>query len=166
MISLIAAMDLNRCIGKDNRLLWHLPNDLKHFRQTTSGNIVVMGSKTFESIRKPLPNRTNIVLTRDINKYIHIQDVYPVSDVKHVLYLSQKHKKEFDQDTFIIGGEQIYNLFLPYAHKIYLTRIHHKYEGDVYFPELDDSWEIESIVQGVIDDKNKYKHEFIIYKKY
>ena len=132
MITLIAACSSNRVIGKDNTLIWNVPGDLKRFKELTYGNPILMGRKTFESIGRPLPNRTNIVLTRDRNwkhdgclVYHHIDEVIPMFR---------------NQNLFVIGGGEIYSQLLPYAQKIELTLIDKHFDGDSYFPELDERW--------------------------
>lgn len=119
-ISMIAAIEINLGIGKDNMLPWHIPNDLKHFKNITNGHTVVMGRKTYESIGKPLPNRTNIVLSR----------THPEWSLQLILDTAKQN------DVFIIGGSEIYNLFMPYADKLYLTLIHKNYECDKFFPNF------------------------------
>jgi len=135
MISIIVAMSKNRVIGKDNKLIWHLPEDLKRFRKLTSGNVVVMGRKTHLSIGKVLPNRLNIILSRDMKWH------NPLGDGCVVCYSIEEVLEKFKyRDMFIIGGEEIYRQFLPYCDKIYLTLIEKEFEGDSYFPEIDDKW--------------------------
>lgn len=132
---LIAALAKNYVIGKDNDLPWPtIPEDFKRFKKLTTGHSVVMGRKTFDSIYdrlgKPLPNRTNVVLTHDEN-YTK-EGVLTVNSVQDVLRFSQEHEK-----TYIIGGEQIYKLFLPFANRMELTHIDKVYQGDAFFPEFD-----------------------------
>ena len=135
MISIVVAMSNNRVIGKDNKLIWHLPEDLKRFKNITSNNVVVMGRKTHLSIGKVLPNRLNVILSRDMNWN------NPLGDNCVVCYSIEEVLEKFKyRDLFIIGGEEIYRQFLPYCDKIYLTLIQKEFEGDSYFPELDDNW--------------------------
>lgn len=132
MISLIFAIDENNLIGKGNDLPWHYPEDLKYFKDVTSGKTVLMGENTFYSIYnrigKPLPKRNNIVAT--LNKDLKIDGVTVIYDLISFL------KEDRDEEIFIIGGKQIYQLCLPYADKLYITHIHRAYEGDVYFPKI------------------------------
>ncbi len=151
MISIIAAIGKNYELGLNNQLLWHIPNDLKYFKQLTTGKIVVMGRKTYESIGRALPNRENIVLTR---QSIKIDNVDVVNDYKKILDL---------EDVFIIGGEQIYKLFLPYADNIYLTEIAENKEADSYFPIFDKSLYTKEIVKT--DSYNDINYSFVIYRK-
>ena len=135
IISLIAAMGRNRVIGKDNSLPWKLPEDMKRFRELTKGKPVIMGRKTFESIGKPLPNRTNIVITRDKN--YSAEGCIVVHSAEDAL----KAAKNADE-AMIIGGEQIFREFLPRANRIYLTIIDKDFEGDAFFPDFkEDDWE-------------------------
>jgi len=127
-ISLIAAMSRNHVIGKNNSLPWNLPADMKRFRELTLNKPVVMGRKTFESIGRPLPKRQNLILTKDRN--FRAEGCIAVHSVKEAIEAAEK-------EIMIIGGSQIYELFLPFADKMYLTIIEKDFEGDAYFPEFD-----------------------------
>lgn len=131
-ISLIAAIGENRELGKGNALLWSIPEDMKHFRETTRGHAVIMGRKTFESIGRPLPNRINIIVSRDGNYQVP-QDCLKVGSIEEAIKeASQREKSEI----FIIGGAQIYSLALPYADKLYLTLVNKEFpEADAFFPD-------------------------------
>jgi len=150
MISIIVAIAKNRAIGKDNQLLWHLSYDLKRFKKLTEGHIVIMGQKTFESLpKKPLPNRTNIVITDDFEyEQEGVTLAYSITDS-----LVIAKNSNIEGEVFIIGGASIYRQFLPLADKFYITQIDKEFEGDVYFPELDESWEI-------TDEEKKKGEEF------
>lgn len=130
-ISLIAAMAENRVIGHNNRIPWKIPGEQKLFRCYTEGHTVVMGRRTYESIGRPLPMRTNVVLTR--SKNYHPPGCEVVND--HSTILETAHKK----DIFVIGGEKIFELYLPCADNIYLSILHQKFEGDTWFPEFPES---------------------------
>ena len=159
MIRMIVAADENNTIGKNNELIWHLPDDLKFFKKMTSGHAIIMGRRTFESVGKPLPKRVNIIITRDAN-YIQ-EGCVVVNSLEDAL----KEASKTDENPFIVGGEQIYRLALPIADRVFLTRIHHKFEGDRHFPELGEEWkEIESIPHA-IDDKHEYAFTFNTYEK-
>jgi len=134
-ISIIVAIDQNGLIGNANHLPWQIKEDLQYFKETTSGHPVIMGKNTWLSIGKPLEGRVNIILTHDTS--FQIAGCITVNSIEQVL-------TEFtDQEIFIIGGADVFKQFLPYTHKIYLTRILHSFEGDVYFPELDwSNWKI------------------------
>lgn len=159
MISMIVAADENNVIGKDNQLIWHLPDDLKFFKQKTSGHCIIMGRNTFESVGKPLPNRTNIIITRDKN--------YAAEGcvVVHSLEAALEKAHEVDPNPFIVGGEQIYRLALPLAETIYLTRIHHEFEGDRHFPGLGDEWVETESIPHTTDEKHAYAFTFKTYEK-
>jgi len=144
-ISLIAALGKNRIIGNENKLLWNIPGDMKHFRGLTSGKSIIMGRKTYESIGRPLPKRKNIIVTRDKN--------YKVEGCFVVHSLDAALKEAGPGEVMVIGGAQIYSEFLPRAHKMYLTLIDHEFGGDAKFPKWNDSeWKIVS--------KENHKEEF------
>jgi dihydrofolate reductase len=159
MISMIVAADENNVIGKDNQLIWHLPDDLKFFKKMTSGHAIIMGRNTFESVGKPLPDRTNIIITRD--KSYTADGCVVVHSLEEALEVAHRA----DPNPFIVGGEQIYRLALPLADQIYLTRIHHSFEGDRHFPELNNEWlEVESI-EHPTDEKHVHSFTFYTYQK-
>ena len=154
-ISLIVAMSENRAIGLSGQLIWHLPNDLKHFKAITMGKPIVMGRTTYESIGKPLPGRTNIVLTHQ--RDYQAPGCIVLHDKASVLSFCQ----EYDE-VMIIGGARIYELFLPDVTRIYLTAVHAVCEGDTYFPELNTSnWEAVAREDYTQDDKHRYDFSFI-----
>ncbi|BAW98387.1 dihydrofolate reductase [Vibrio phage pTD1] len=132
-LSMIVAMSTNRCIGKDNQLLWDLPEDMKWFRNQTSGRPVVMGHKTHQSIGRLLPNRQNIILSR--NKELVIPGALVLNSVEEVLKLA-----EVMDDMIVIGGENIYKIFLPYSNLIMRTTVNAVIEGDAFFPDVDDDF--------------------------
>ena len=153
MIIQIVAADENNAIGKNNQLLCHLPADLKHFKAITSGYPVIMGRKTYESIGKPLVNRRNIVITR---QNIHIAGCEIVHSVTEALNLCQNEEK-----AFIIGGADIYRQSLPITNIIYLTRIHHQFDADTYFPEIKkEEWHQKTIQHYPSDTKNHFPYSF------
>lgn len=155
MINIIAAISKNNVLGKDNKLLWHLPNDLKYFKKITTGKTVVMGRKTFESIGKPLPNRRNIVVS---NRNLNIENVEIVNNIKDIISLND--------DIFIIGGGEIYKSTINLADKLYITLIDFEFSGDVYFPDIDlTKWKITNKEYHQKDEKNKYDYTFIIYER-
>lgn len=159
MISMIVAADENNVIGKDNQLIWHLPDDLKFFKAKTSGHAIIMGRNTFESVGKPLPKRTNIIITRDEN--------YSAEGcvVVHSLEDALEKAHEVDPNPFIVGGEQIYRLGLPIADRVYLTRIHHTFEGDRHFPELNGEWKEVESVEHPSNEKHAHSFTFKTYEK-
>ncbi len=152
--SIIAAIGKNNEMGKDNQLLWHLPSDLMFFKEMTLNHTVIMGKNTYLSIGRPLPKRTNILLSSslDDNQVIVCKTL---DDIK-------KHINE-DEEVFIIGGYSIYKTFLPLASKLYLTHINKEFDADVFFPEVNyDEYESELIDEG-IENNLEYKH--VLYKK-
>lgn len=157
MIKIIAAISKNRVLGDDNKLIWSLPNDLKRFKKLTTNNTVVMGRKTYESIGRPLPNRRNIVITRDEN--YHDDNIEVVNSIEEALLLC-------NNDCFIIGGGQIYQQTLDLADKIYLTVVDEEFEGDTFFPELGKDWFKVSKVDNEINENHNYKYTFIDYERY
>jgi len=140
IFSIISAIGKNNEIGKKNGLLWNLPADMKHFRETTSGHTVVMGQKTFKSIGRPLPNRRNIVLSR--NENLKIDGAEIIHSEKELTDLSQKTAAP-DEEIFIIGGETIYRLFMDKADKLYITQVEAEFpEADAFFPEIkENEWQ-------------------------
>lgn len=130
IVTAVVAIAENRAIGKNNELLWHLPKDLKHFKEITKGHTIIMGRKTFDSIGKPLPHRRNIVITR--RKDLEIEGAEVVGSVDEALAGCTA-----DDEVFIVGGAEIYKLAMPKMDRIYLTTVHASYDADVYFPEID-----------------------------
>lgn len=158
-ISLIVAMDENGVIGHNNSLPWKLPRDLQHVKELTEGSTIVLGRKNFESIGRALPDRRNIILTR--NKEFIAKDCEIFYSKEEILQAI-----EDDQNVFIFGGEEIYKIFMEYVEVIYVTRILHSFEGDTYFPEVDwDQWYKVLEQKGITDEKNIYEHTFFIYEK-
>ncbi|RIW28489.1 dihydrofolate reductase [Bacillus salacetis] len=160
MISFIWAMDENGVIGYENKLPWRIPEDLKFFKEKTMGHPIVMGRKTFESIGKPLPGRENIVLTRDVSYEAEGCIVYhEIEDVLH-------YAEEKEVEVMVTGGAEIFKKFIPFADKLYVTRIYETFEGDTFFPELDwDDYQLISTQQGIENEQNPYHYVFEIYEK-
>jgi dihydrofolate reductase len=127
ILSLIVAMTPDRVIGQDNRLPWHLPADMKHFRAVTWGKPIVMGRKTYESIGKPLPGRLNIVLSH--NPHLHLDGCQVVHTQEEIVSLQQVY-----EEVMVIGGAIVYSTFLPYAQRLYITWVHAQVSGDAFFP--------------------------------
>lgn len=161
MISLVVAAAENNAIGKNNQLLWHLPNDLKFFKNLTWGGVVIMGRKTFESVNKPLPGRTNIVITQQ--KDWRAPGVIVACNLSEALDKGQAAgAKEF----YVIGGGQIYAEAFSMANKIYLTRVHAHLEGDVFFPVIDFSqWQLIEKNDNKADEKHAYDYTFEIWER-
>lgn len=162
MISIIVAASDNNVIGKDNQLIWKQSNDLKRFKELTSGKTVIMGRKTYESIGKPLPNRINIVVSR--NEKLLIKNVLTVTSIEDAIRKSPR-----DRDIFIIGGGEIYKESLKYANTIYMTRIHNEFDGDSYFENSDklffDGFRETDIERFDSDENNEYDYSYITYKR-
>lgn len=141
ILSAIAAMACNRVIGVDNKLPWHLPEDLKFFREKTKGRVLIMGRKTFESLGKPLPHRFHIVITRQENYRFEdpnvqvVRSLYMAIELAHML--TEKYKQKFGDEVFIVGGGEIYKESLDVINRLYLTVIEKEFVGDAYFPEFD-----------------------------
>lgn len=161
MISIIVAIAENNAIGQQGGLLCHLPNDLKHFKEITSGNTVIMGKRTYFSLpRRPLPNRRNIVISDIAGEQIEgVEMAYSIADA---VSLADK-----DKENFIIGGGMVYRQFLPIADKLYITHIEHAFPGaDTFFPTIDDSeWEMSSKEHHEADDRNPYPYTFVEYTR-
>src|SRR5690606_13999797 len=155
MITMIAAAGENNELGKDNDLLWHLPDDFKRFKQLTSGHHIIMGRKTFETFPKPLPNRVHIVITR--NKNYEKEGAVVVHNMKEALKIASQ-----DEQPFIIGGGEIYKIGLPLSDKIELTRVHAKFDDDdTYFPEFsEDEWELTIKTEHPKDERHKYSFTY------
>ena len=159
MITIIAAIAKDNALGKDNQLIWHLPNDLKRFKKVTSGHHVIMGRKTFESLGKPLPNRVNIVITRNSN--------YTAEGcvVVHSLQEAIAAAKD-DANPFILGGAQIYKQALQVADVLDLTFVHQSFDADAFFPEINmEIWKENSREDYKADEKNKFDYSFVTYVK-
>lgn len=140
IVSQIAAMAKNRVIGSKLKLPWHIPEDLKFFKETTKGHIIIHGRKTYESLGyKPLPNRLNIVVTRNPGIIPQHKDVVIVTNLEDALAYAKSKTSEWGDEVFIGGGEEIYRQALPYTDRIYLTVIEQEFEGDARFPEFDES---------------------------
>ncbi|MET3682290.1 dihydrofolate reductase [Alkalibacillus flavidus] len=157
--SLIVAMDHNHVIGYNQAMPWHLPNDLKYFKSVTSNAAIVMGRKTFDSIGKPLPNRHNIILTRqhgyEQEGCTVIHDWDALTDVT-----------SSDEDVFIIGGATLFEHALTFVDYLYITLIDGDFEGDTFFPSIDWSkWSLIKQEKGNVDDKNRHPHTFNVYKR-
>ena len=164
-VSLIVAASENGVIGKDNDLIWHLPKDMHFFKDTTMGHHVIMGRKNFESIPhkfRPLPNRTNVVITRKTD--YKADSCIVVNSAEEALQIAKQNGEE---EAFIIGGGQIYKLALEanLVDKIYLTKVHHSFEGDTFFPALNKDWKEISRIQNQADEKHLYNFDFITLEK-
>lgn len=157
MITIIAAIAKNNALGKDNQLIWYLPADLKRFKQVTLNHHIIMGRKTFESLGKPLPNRTSIIISR--NKDYTAAGCIVVNSLKEAL-----KEAETDENPYILGGAEIYKQAIEIADKLDLTFVHHNFNADVFFPTIDTSiWKETSRQDFKADEKNKYDYSFVSY---
>jgi len=161
ILSFIVAADENNVMGKDNELPWTLPNDMRYFKNQTWGMTVIMGRKTLESLGKPLKGRRNIVVTRNKNWK------QEGADVSHSLDEAIEVAKIYGaNEIFIIGGAEIFKEALPQANRIYLTRIHHQFDGNVYFPEIaTNDWNLMKSRFCHADEKNAYSHTFQVWER-
>jgi len=152
----------NNVIGKDNDLVWYMPADLKYFKETTSGHFVAMGRKTYQSVDKPLPGRLNIIITRQNDFYR--ENCITTHSLDEALALG---KQNGQQEMFILGGAQIYELALDVADRIYLTEIHGEFEGDTFFPEIDlSAWQEIKREDHKADEKNPYPYSFVVLERH
>ncbi|MEG9329032.1 dihydrofolate reductase [Salinimicrobium catena] len=158
-LTMIAAAGENNALGKDNDLVWHLPDDFKRFKKLTTGHHIIMGRKTFETFPKPLPNRTHIVITR--KKDYQKEGAIVVHSLEEALKLAKD-----DPQPFIIGGGEIYELALPEADKIELTRVHGTFEADAFFPEIDENnWELVESSFHPTDENHDYSFTYLTYRR-
>lgn len=156
---MIAATAENRALGKDNQLVWHLPNDFKRFKNLTTAHHIIMGRKTFESFPKPLPNRTHIIITRQAD--YQAEGCIVVDSIEKAIEKCPK-----GEDSFIIGGGEIYQLAMPFSDKIELTVVHHTFDADAFFPEINlEEWELVSSDFQAKDEKHLYDYTFETYIK-
>ena len=159
MISIIAALAENRVIGVNNTLPWRLPNDLKHFRRLTTGHAIILGRKNYESIGKPLPERTNIIITR--NRDFRADGCLIAHSLDEALALAKN-----DREIFVIGGAEIYRVALARAERLYLTRVHAAIAGDTHFPEFDETeWREISRERHERDDRHAYAYSFVVLER-
>ena len=160
MIITIAAVAQNNALGKDNDLLWHLPDDFKRFKSLTTGHYIIMGRKTFESFPKPLPNRTHIIITRQ-KEYSVPDNCFVASSLTQAIEMCPKN-----EDIYIIGGGEIYKQSMDFADKLEITKVHQSFDADTFFPEIDDKkWKLHEEVFHPADEKHKYGFSFLTYLK-
>lgn len=161
MLSMIVAIANNNVIGKDNKLIWRLPEDLKRFKTITSGKTIIMGRKTFESLGRVLPNRVHIVLTKNKDYHYEHEQVKIVNDVEEL-----KPYIESQEEYFVIGGEAIYKMLMPLAKKMYITKLYEDFDGDTFFPQIDENvWKVVKQEKGIKNEDNPYDYEYIDYIK-
>lgn len=159
MLTIIAAIATNNALGKNNDLIWHLPADLKRFKKVTLGHHVIMGRKTFESLGKPLPNRTTIIISR--NPDYHVEGCVVVNSLPKAIKAAS-----IDENPYILGGAEIYRQAMEHADLLDLTLVHQVFEGDAFFPEIDlEIWTMTKRVDFKADELNQYDYSFVQYKK-
>ncbi|WP_142414100.1 dihydrofolate reductase [Hathewaya massiliensis] len=161
MLSIIVAIANNNVIGKDNKLIWHIPEDLKRFKNITMGKKLIMGKNTFESLPGILPGREHIILTRDEDYKVDNENVKIINDVTELApYITD------EEEHFVVGGGVIYSLLLPYSSKLYITRIYETFKGDTFFPEYDEScWELIESKKGLQNEENPYDYDYLTYNR-
>ena len=161
MLSIIVAKGKNNIIGKENKLVWSLPADMKRFRELTTGHVIIMGRKTFESLGKILPNRKHVVFTQNPDFKVddeNVQIVHSMLEIKEYI--------DNDEENFVIGGAMIYSLLMPYVTKMYVTEINKDFEGDTFFPKINlDIWKETRREKGTQDEDNKFDYDFVTYER-
>ena len=161
MLSIIVAKAKNNIIGKNNELVWHLPEDLKHFKELTTGHTIIMGRKTYESLGKPLPNRKHIIFSQNPDFKVHEENVQVVHSLLEIQDLI-----EGKEEAFVIGGAMIYNFLMPYVKKMYVTEIKQEFNGDAFFPIIDsEKWKETSRTTGIKNEENNLDYDFVTYEK-
>ena len=161
MLSIIVAKAKNNVIGKNNELIWKLPEDLKRFKKLTTGHTIIMGRKTFESLGRVLPNRKHIIFSQNPDFKVNDENVEIVHSMLQIQgYIEDK------EEHFVIGGAMIYNLLMPYVTKMYVTQIDKEFEGDAFFPRIDENtWEVVEKSEVMEDENSHLKYEYITYKR-
>ena len=158
MLSIIVAKASNDIIGGDNKLLWHISEDLKRFKEITSNHTIIMGRKTFESLPKVLPNRHHVILTSNKNYKVDSDSVTIVNNIEEIV---DKYKDSVEE-AFIIGGGEIYKTLMPYTKKLYLTRVYKDFEGDTTFPSINyDEWKVVNKSDIKVNEKDNLNYDFI-----
>lgn len=159
MIIMIAAAAENNALGKNNELVWHLPNDFKRFKSLTTGHHIIMGRKTFESFPKPLPNRVHVIITRQEN--YQPEGCIVVDSIEKAIAVCPE-----EDDSYVIGGGEIYNLALPFTDIIELTKVHHTFEADTFFPKINkNEWLLVESEENYKDEKHLYDYTYETYIK-
>lgn len=161
MLSIIVAKAKNNVIGKNNEIIWNIPEDLKRFKELTTDHTIIMGRKTFESLGKILPNRKHIIFSQNPDFRVNDENV----EIVHSMLQIQQYI-ESKEEVFVIGGAMIYNLLMPYVNKMYVTCIDKEFDGDAFFPRIDENkWRIVEKIQGQKDENNNLDYEFVTYKR-
>ncbi len=160
MLSIIVAKAKNNVIGKNNKIIWNLPEDLKKFKELTTGHTIIMGRKTFESIGRVLPNRKHIIFSQNPDFKVNDENV----EIVHSMLQIQEYIED-DNENFVIGGAMIYNLLMPYVKKMYVTQINKEFDGDTFFPRIDE--EVWNVVEKVSerDENSNLDYEYVTYER-
>ena len=161
MLSIVVAKAKNNIIGKDNKLIWNLPEDMKRFKSLTTDKTMIMGRKTYESLGEILENRNYVVFSRNpdfTTRHDNVKVVHSMLEIQEYI--------EKSEETFVIGGAMIYNIMMPYVNKMYVTDIDKEFEGDAFFPRIDETvWTEVSREKGVKDEENNFDYDFIVYER-
>lgn len=161
MLSIIVAKAKNNIIGKENKVIWDLPEDLKHFKDLTTGHTIIMGRKTFENLGKVLPNRKHIIFSQNPDFKVNNENVQVVHSLLQIQDLI-----EGQEEAFVIGGAMIYNFLMPYVKKMYVTEIKEEFEGDAFFPKIKpEIWKETNRVKGIKNENNNMDYEFVTYER-
>lgn len=161
MLSIIVAKAKNNIIGKEDKIVWHLPADLQHFKELTTGHVIIMGRKTFETLGKVLPNRKHIVFSQNPDFKVKDENV----QVVHSMLEIQEYI-ENEEENFVIGGAMIYNLLMPHVTKMYVTEIEEEFEGDCFFPRINpEIWKETAREKGVKDEENNLDYNYVTYER-
>ncbi len=161
MLSIVVAKAKNNIIGRENKLVWKLPADLQHFKELTTGHVIIMGRKTFESLGRVLPNRKHIVFSQNPDFKVNDENV----KVVHSMLEIQQYIED-EKENFVIGGAMIYNLLMPHITKMYVTEIEEEFEGDAFFPRINtEIWQETSREKGPKDEKNNLDYDYVTYEK-
>ena len=161
MLSIIVAKAKNNIIGKDNKVIWNLPEDMKHFKELTNGHTIIMGRKTFDSLGEVLPNREHVIFTNNPDLRINNENVKVVHSLLEIQDLIEEK-----EEVFVIGGSMIYNFLMPYVKKMYVTEIDEEFEGDTFFPKINtDIWKETKREKGIKNEENNLDYEFVTYER-
>ena len=161
MLSIVVAKAKNNMIGRENKLIWKLPAELQHFKELTTGHVIIMGRKTFESLGRVLPNRKHIVFSQNPDFKVNDENV----QVVHSMLEIQQYIED-EEENFVIGGAMIYNLLMPHVTKMYVTEIEEEFEGDAFFPRINpEIWQETSREKGPKDEKNNLDYDYVTYEK-
>ena len=161
MLSIVVAKAKNNIIGKDNKLLWHLPEDLKRFKQLTTGHVIIMGRKTFKSLGRVLPNRKHVIFSKNPDFKVDDPNVEIVNSMLQI-----QEYIENEEENFVIGGAMIYNLLMPYVKKMYVTEIDKDFDGDTFFPKIQENlWKEVKREKGNINGLSEFQYDYVEYER-